>query len=160
MNEYLFDHIDILPANIHTLDGSIDKTEIIAACAAYEEKIASVGGIDFQLLGIGRTGNIGFNEPGGSFEKETHCVALAQSTIEANKRFFEREEDVPRFAYTMGIRSIMQARRVLLIVSGESKAEIVKKAFTGPVTPEVPASVLQLHNNVTLVGDEAALSKI
>ncbi len=112
------------------------------------------------MLGIGHNGHIGFNEPGEAFEKRTHCVNLSQSTIEANKRFFEKEECVPRQAYTMGMRSIMQARRILLIVSGEEKAEIVRKAFCGPVTPQVPASALQLHNHVTLVGDQAALSRI
>ena len=109
---------------------------------------------------MGHNGHIGFNEPGGAFEKETHCVNLTKSTIEANKRFFEKEEDVPRQAYTMGIKSIMQAKKILVVVSGEDKADIVKEAFTGPVTPEVPASVLQLHNDVTLVGDRAALSKM
>ena len=111
-------------------------------------------------MGLGHNGHIGFNEPGEAFEKETHCVDLTKSTIDANKRFFEKEEDVPRQAYTMGIKSIMQAKRIRVVVSGADKADIVAKAFTGPVTPEVPASVLQLHNDVTLVGDEAALSRL
>ena len=119
-----------------------------------------MGGIDLQLLGLGHNGHIGFNEPGSVFEKETHCVDLTERTIEANKRFFEREEDVPRQAYTMGIKTIMQAKKILLVVSGEDKAEIVKTAFQGPVTPAVPASILQLHNDVTIVADEAALSKM
>lgn len=136
------------------------ESDAAKECARYDEVIRSLGGIDLQLLGLGHNGHIGFNEPGEAFEKETHCVALTESTIEANKRFFEREEDVPRFAYTMGIRSIMQAHSILLVVSGQDKAEIVKRAFFGPVTPQVPASVLQLHNHVTLVGDEAALSLI
>lgn len=110
-------------------------------------------------LGIPKDMFLRLNEPGEAFEKETHCVDLTQSTIEANKRFFEKEEDVPRQAYTMGIKSIMQAKKILVVVSGEDKADIVAKAFAGPVTPEVPASVLQLHNDVTLVGDKAALSK-
>lgn len=110
-------------------------------------------------LGIPKDMFLRLNEPGEAFEKETHCVDLTQSTIEANKRFFEKEEDVPRQAYTMGIKSIMQAKKILVVVSGEDKADIVAKAFAGPVTPEVPSSVLQLHNDVTLVGDKAALSK-
>ena len=110
-------------------------------------------------LGIPKDMFLRLNEPGEAFEKETHCVDLTQSTIEANKRFFEKEEDVPRQAYTMGIKSIMQAKKILVVVSGEDKADIVAKAFAGPITPEVPASVLQLHNDVTLVGDKAALSK-
>ena len=106
--------------------------------------------IDFQNVNI----------PNGQFDRTTHCVNLTQSTIEANKRFFASEEDVPRQAYTMGIKTIMQANKILMVASGEDKAEIVKRAFFGPITPEVPASVLQLHNDVTLVGDEAALSLI
>ena len=130
------------------------------ACAAYNETIRSVGGIDLQLLGLGNNGHIGFNEPGAAFEKETHCVDLTESTIQANKRFFEKVEDVPTQAYTMGIKNIMQARKVLLIVSGEGKAEILDKVLYGPVTPQVPASILQLHNDLTVVADEAAMSVI
>ena len=113
-----------------------------------------------QLLGIGHNGHIGFNEPGESFDKQVHCVNLTESTIEANKRFFASAEDVPKQAYTMGIKTIMQAKKILIVASGEDKAEIVQKAFFGPITPQVPASVLQLHNDVTLVADEAALSKL
>ena len=130
------------------------------ACAAYNEIIRSVGGIDLQLLGLGNNGHIGFNEPGAAFEKETHCVDLTESTIQANKRFFEKVEDVPTQAYTMGIKNIMQARKVLLIVSGEGKAEILDQVLYGPVTPQVPASILQLHNDLTVVADEAAMSVI
>ena len=158
MDKNFFEHINIKMENTYMPNGL--ETDAPKECKRYDQIIQSCGGIDMQLLGLGRNGHIGFNEPGGSFEKETHCVALSQNTIDANKRFFAREEDVPRHAYTMGIRSIMQARRILVIVSGESKAEAVKKAFFGPVTPEVPASVLQLHNNVIVVGDEAALSLI
>ena len=119
-----------------------------------------MGGIDLQLLGLGHNGHIGFNEPDEAFEKETHLVALTRSTIEANARLFDNIDEVPRFAFTMGIKNIMQAKKILVIVSGEDKADIVAKAFFGPVTPEVPASILQMHNDVTLVGDEAALSRI
>ena len=158
MNKNLFDRINIYKENTYVPNGL--EADSKKACKEYNDIITKCGGIDMQLLGLGHNGHIGFNEPGGAFEKETHCVNLTKSTIEANKRFFEKEEDVPRQAYTMGIKSIMQAKKILVVVSGEDKADIVKGAFTGPVTPEVPASVLQLHNDVTLVGDRAALSKI
>ncbi|MDR1651762.1 MAG: glucosamine-6-phosphate deaminase [Synergistaceae bacterium] len=158
MKENFWSHVNIDPDRINIPDGT--QTEEEDECIRYDRVIASSGGIDMQLLGLGRNGHIGFNEPGGAFDKDTHCVSLTESTIEANKRFFEREDDVPRKAYTMGIRSIMQARRILVIASGARKAGIVREAFFGPVTPMVPASVLQLHNNVTLVGDEGALSMI
>lgn len=158
MNKHLFDRINIYKENTYVPNGL--EADSKKACKEYNDIITKCGGIDMQLLGLGHNGHIGFNEPGGAFEKETHCVNLTKSTIEANKRFFEKEEDVPRQAYTMGIKSIMQAKKILVVVSGEDKADIVKEAFTGPVTPEVPASVLQLHNDVTLVGDRAALSKI
>ena len=135
-------------------------TRATAACAAYNAILRSCGGIDQQHLGLGHNGQIGFNEPGEAFEKETHCVDLTESTIEANKRFFEKEEDVPRQAYTMGIKNIMQARKILLVVSGEDKADILAQVLEGPITPQVPASILQLHNDVTVVADEAALSKL
>jgi glucosamine-6-phosphate deaminase len=155
MNENFFKHINIRPESTNVPEGLAPEAE---ECARYDRVIRSAGGIDMQLLGLGHNGHIGFNEPGGSFDKDTHCVSLTESTIEANKRFFEKEEDVPRKAYTMGIRSIMQARHILVIASGGDKAAIVKEAFRGPITPQVPASVLQLHNNVTLVGDRDALS--
>ena len=158
MNKHLFDRINIYKENTYVPNGL--EADSKKACQEYNDIITKCGGIDMQFLGLGHNGHIGFNEPGGAFEKETHCVNLTKSTIEANKRFFEKEEDVPRQAYTMGIKSIMQAKKILVVVSGEDKADIVKGAFTGPVTPEVPASVLQLHNDVTLVGDRAALSKI
>ena len=119
-----------------------------------------IWGIDLQLLGLGNNGHIGFNEPDSVFEKETHCVNLTQSTIDANARFFSSKEDVPTQAYTMGIGTIMLAKKILVIVNGEKKADIVAKAFFGPVTPEVPASILQMHPDVTVVGDEAAFSKL
>ncbi|MDR1622350.1 MAG: glucosamine-6-phosphate deaminase [Synergistaceae bacterium] len=156
MNGNLFDHVNVRRENIHIPNGMEADAE--KECARYEALLERLSGIDMQLLGIGRNGHIGFNEPGTAFETSTHRVALTESTIAANKHFFEDENDVPRHAYTMGIRSIMQAARILLIASGKEKAQIVKEAFTGAVTPLVPASVLQLHNNVTLVGDEDALS--
>ena len=158
MNHNFFSHINIPMERTFVPNGL--ETNSDAACAAYNEIIRSCGGIDLQLLGLGHNGHIGFNEPGEAFEKETHCVDLTESTIEANKRFFEKEEDVPRQAYTMGIKNIMQARKILLVVSGEDKADILAQVLEGPITPQVPASILQLHNDVTVVADEAALSKL
>ena len=158
MHKNLFDKVNIRPEAIHLPDGT--NPDAADACKKYNEIIHSVGGIDLQLLGLGPNGHIGFNEPGAAFEKETHCVDLTESTIQANKRFFEKVEDVPTQAYTMGIKNIMQARKVLLIVSGEGKAEILDKVLYGPVTPQVPASILQLHNDLTVVADEAAMSVI
>ena len=131
-----------------------------AECARYDELIRSLGYADLQLLGLGRNGHIGFNEPCDCYVKETHVVDLTESTIEANARFFASADDVPRQALTMGIGCIMAARRVLLIASGGDKAEAVYQAFCGPITPECPASILQLHPDVVLVGDEAALEKL
>lgn len=158
MNHNLFSHININLDNTHIPDGMAFNDD--AECERYNKVIHSLGGIDLQLLGIGHNGHIGFNEPDQAFEKNTHCVALSESTISANSRLFERAEDVPSFAYTMGIKTIMQAKKIVVIVSGEDKADIVKKAFFGPVTPSVPASILQMHYDVILVGDEAALKKI
>lgn len=158
MHDNLFDHINLPKDHSYLPNGMEPDSE--KACSEYNATIKRVGGIDLQLLGLGHNGHIGFNEPGDSFEQETHCVDLTPSTIEANKRFFEKEEDVPRQAYTMGIKTIMQARKVLLIVSGESKAKILRDSLYGPVTPAVPASILQLHNDVTVVADEAAMSMI
>ena len=158
MRTNLFDHINIDQANTNIPSGINPDAE--AEAARYESVIASLGGIDLQLLGLGNNGHIGFNEPAPEFPVTTHCVDLTESTIQANKRFFASVNDVPRQAYTMGIRAIMQARRVVMVVSGAGKSGIVKQAFTGPVTPEVPASILQLHPNFTLVADEAALAEL
>ena len=158
MNKHLFDHVNIDKSRTFVPDGTEADEE--KSCKAYNDILRREGPVDLQLLGMGFNGHIGFNEPDSFFEKETHCVALTESTIEANKRFFEKEEDVPRKAYTMGIGNIMQAKSILVIVSGEGKADIVAKAFQGPVTPQVPASILQFHKDVTLVGDQAALGKL
>lgn len=158
MHQHLFDRVNIDPERTNVPNGMEPDAE--KECGRYEELIRSLGGVDLQLLGLGHNGHIGFNEPGEAFEKETHCVDLTESTIEANKRFFASADDVPKQAYTMGIKTIMQAKKILIVVNGENKADIVEHAFFGPVTPEVPASILQLHNDVTLVGDEAALAKI
>ena len=159
MDHNLFDHVNIDKARTFVPDGLEEDSD--KACAQYNEIIRQTGGVDMQLLGIGGNGHIGFNEPGEAFELETHCVDLTPETIEANKRFFDGNVDlVPKQAYTMGIKTIMQARKVLMVANGAGKAEIVKKAFFGPVTPEVPASILQMHPDFTLVGDEEALSLI
>ena len=156
MMNNLFKHVNIDLNRTHVPDGTIEDAD--KACADYEEIVKSYGGVDLQLLGLGHNGHIGFNEPASEFSKATHCVDLTESTIQANARFFEKIEDVPTQAYTMGIGTIMAAKKVLLIASGKDKAEIVKKAFFGPVVPEVPASILQMHQDVTIVIDEDAAS--
>lgn len=156
MDKNLFEYVNINPERTNVPNGSEEDAD--KACAAYNELLRSIGGADLQLLGIGHNGHIGFNEPADSFELETHCVALAESTIDANARLFEDKSMVPHYAYTMGIKNIMQAKKVLLLVSGEDKADALYKAVAGPVTPQVPASVLQLHNDVIVIADEAALS--
>ena len=158
MHKHFFDSVNIDPVRVHVPDGANLDAE--KACQDYDAVIHAVGGIDLQLLGIGPDGHIGFNEPNAAFELGTHCVDLAESTIEANKRFFDKKEDVPRQAYTMGIKSIMQARKVLMVANGAGKADIVKTAFFGPVTPEVPASILQMHPDFTLVLDAEAATKL
>ena len=156
MHTHLFDHININKNNTNVPDGM--EPDALKAGQDYENIIKNYGGIDLQLLGLGNNGHIGFNEPGDEFIDKTHVVDLTQSTIEANKRFFASIDDVPKQAYTMGIGSIMRAKRVLMVVNGKGKAEIVKEAFFGPITPKVPASILQLHNDFILIGDAEALS--
>ena len=158
MNTNLFDHVNIDKARTYVPNGLEEDSE--KACADYNEIIRSVGGIDMQLLGIGGNGHIGFNEPGAAFEKETHCVDLTESTIKANARFFETMDDVPKQAYTMGIKNIMTAKKILLVATGEAKADALYKSLYGPITPNVPASILQLHPDVTVVADEGALKLI
>ncbi|MDY5731341.1 MAG: glucosamine-6-phosphate deaminase [Eubacteriales bacterium] len=158
MNEKLFNHVDINKANTHVPNG-LEK-DAQKACEDYDALIASYGGIDLQLLGLGLNGHIGFNEPADHFPIGTNCVDLTASTIEANSRFFENLESVPKQAYTMGVQAIMQADCVLMLVNGKAKANIVKQAFFGPVTPQVPASILQLHKNFILIADEEALSAL
>ena len=157
MNENLFSKVNIDPAKTNLPDGT--NLDTAAECARYNGIIHKLGGIDLQLLGIGPNGHIGFNEPGEAFELETHCIDLAPTTIEANKRFFDGNENlVPKQAYTMGIKTIMQARKVLVVANGKAKAQAVKDAVTGPVTPACPGSILQLHPDCILVADEEALS--
>ncbi|MCI8936701.1 MAG: glucosamine-6-phosphate deaminase [Lachnospiraceae bacterium] len=158
MNDKLFSRVNVNKERTFLPDGMDPDSD--KACRDYNEIIASVGGVDLQLLGLGHNGHIGFNEPGTTFEAETHCVDLTESTIKANQRFFASMDEVPKQAYTMGIKTIMQAKKILIVISGEDKAEIVKEAFFGPITPKVQASVLQLHNDVIVVADEAALSLV
>ncbi|HHU48824.1 MAG TPA: glucosamine-6-phosphate deaminase [Clostridiales bacterium] len=158
MQENLFSHIDIPAENVSLPDGNAPDLE--KECSDYEERIANSGGIDLQVLGIGHNGHIGFNEPNTPFESVTHLVDLTQSTIKANSRFFESEDQVPRQALSMGIKTIMQAKKILLFVKGADKADIIHKALKGPVTPEVPASVLQLHPNLHVYVDKAAAAKL
>lgn len=158
MYHNFFKDINIKLENTNVPNGTEADSE--KECARYNHVIDSVGGIDLQLLGLGHNGHIGFNEPDTSFATLTHCVDLQESTIEANKRFFANINDVPRQAYTMGITTIMQAKKVLLVVSGADKAQILHDVLCGPVTPQVPASILQMHGNIAVVADEAALSKM
>ncbi len=158
MNDNLFNHVNIDKARTHVPNGMVEDAEL--ECSNYEKLIAEVGGVDLQLLGLGHNGHIGFNEPADAFDKTTHCVDLTPSTIEANKRFFASADDVPKQAYSMGIGTIMKAKKILVVVSGKDKAKIVKDTFTGPVTPRVPGSILQFHPDVTVVCDADAYSEI
>lgn len=157
MHENLFAHINIDEANTHVPDGANPDAD--AACREYDRMVAEAGYPDLQLLGVGHNGHIGFNEPDDFFSKGTHCVNLTESTIKANARLFEREGDVPRQAYTMGVQTIMYARMILVIANGEAKADAVQRMCYGPVDPGCPASILQLHTNCVVIADEAALSK-
>ena len=159
MQQHLFDHINIDPVNTCLPDGL--AKDIPAACNEYDKLIVGWGGIDLQLLGIGHNGHIGFNEPGTVFTLKTHMVDIAERTRLANARFFENDpEKVPKQAITMGIGNIMGARKIVLLVSGESKAEILRRSLTEDVTPAVPASVLQLHPDLTVIADREAAALI
>ena len=155
MNDMLFDHINIDKKNTFIPDG-LNRDEK-GECERYEKILKSLGDADLQILGLGLNGHIGFNEPSDHFPKATHCVRLERSTIDANKRFFSSEDEVPKEAYTMGIGTIMRSRKILLLVSGEGKADILSRVLSGKVTPAVPASILQFHPNVTVIADETAL---
>jgi glucosamine-6-phosphate deaminase len=157
MYEHLFRHINIREKNCHLPNGKADNIE--EECQRYDRLIEKLGGIDMQLLGVGENGHIGFNEPDEAFEQMTHCIQLKKSTIEANARYFPSGEDVPKQAITMGIKAIMQARSIVLCASGARKAEILHKVLFGPVTPEVPGSVLQMHPRLIVVADSEALSE-
>lgn len=156
MNVNLFDHVNIDKNNVHVPDGN--SPDMKEASESYEAMLNEIGGVDIQVLGIGGNGHIGFNEPCDTFVGPTHVVELTQSTIEANSRFFEKIEDVPTKAISMGIGSIMKAKKILLVANGQGKADAIKKTLEGPITPWVPASILQLHPDVTIIVDEAAAS--
>ncbi len=159
MNDNLFNHVDVDMSRTHVPNGLADDPA--EACRQYNQLIDDLGGIDLQLLGMGHNGHVGFNEPEPAFELGTHVVELQPSTLEANARFFgDDPKNVPTHAITMGIKNIMHARKIVVAVSGADKADIVYRAFRGPVMPEVPASILQMHPDVTLVGDKAALAKL
>lgn len=153
MDRHLFSKIDIDPGNTHVPNG-IDRSD--TALANYDTMIEHAGGIDLQLLGLGLNGHIGFNEPGTPFGSRTHVVRLSESTRHANARFFDRPESVPKEAVSLGIRSVMNARSILLFALGEQKAEPLRAAIYGPVTELLPASVLQLHPDVTIYADREA----
>ena len=157
MHENLFNHVNMNPSNVHVPSGVVKDFD--RYCLWYEEEIAKVGGVDLQVLGIGSDGHIGFNEPGSSLASRTRIVTLTEETIEDNSRFFERAEDVPRFAITMGVGTIMEAKHCLLVANGEKKGDPVQ-ILEGPITSQVTASVLQMHPNATVILDEAAASKL
>lgn len=154
MNENLFKHTNIDPQNCDIPSG--EATDVTSECDRYEETIKKAGGIDLQLLGLGLNGHIGFNEPDTHFPIKTHLTSLTQSTIDANSRMFESIDDVPKKAVTMGLGTIMAARTVLMLISGEAKADIAKSVICGKVDPQVPGSILQMHNDVTVILDKAA----
>ncbi len=158
MKDNLFDHVNIDQANCNIPDGMNPDAQ--AECARYDAVIEAFGGADLQLLGLGPNGHIGFNEPADAFVSGTNKVELTKATIDANARFFETRDDVPKYAYTMGIGSIMKAKRVLLVVNGKNKAQAVKDCFFGPIKPQAPGSILQLHPDFILVADEDALSLV
>lgn len=158
MNHNLFDHVNIDKANTNVPNGLAEDPE--AECRRYDQVIRDMGGIDLQLLGIGGNGHIGFNEPCDVFEKGTHVVTLTEETRKSNARFFSSLDEVPTHALTMGIQGIMSAKKILLLASGEAKAKAVYDSCFGPVVPGVPASVLQLHTDVIVIADEAALSLV
>lgn len=158
MNSNLFDHINIPKECTHVPNGlAVDSME---ECQRYNALIRELGGIDLQLLGIGGNGHIGFNEPAASFEKETHIVTLTEETRQSNARFFSSMDEVPTHALTMGIQNIMSAKKILLLANGKGKAQALYDSFFGPITPTVPASILQLHADVTVIADGDALSVI
>lgn len=158
MNDNLFNHVNLFADNTYLPDG--EQEDDAKVCKDYDDIIEHVGPIDVQLLGIGHNGHIGFNEPADAFTTGTQCITLDKRTLEANARFFDNDiNKVPTKAFTMGIGTIMKAKKILLVVTGKDKAEILDKALNGPVNPAVPASILQLHPDVMVIVDDAALGK-
>ena len=158
MKKSFFQHVNMREAQWHIPRGTAENVE--EECRLYDEAIERAGGIDLQILGLGVDGHIGFNEPDGKFERGTHLVELQESTIQANARFFPSPEEVPRFALSMGIKTIMKAKKILLLASGLSKADAIYEALQGEVIPELPASILQLHPDVTCILDRDAASRL
>jgi glucosamine-6-phosphate deaminase len=158
MDHHLFKHINVEPDNIHVPYGHAEDIEEF--CGWYEAEIRRVGGIDLQILGIGADGHIAFNEPGSSLGSRTRLKTLTKQTIDDNARFFKDHTEVPRFAITMGVGTIMEAKQILLLANGAKKAEIVAEAIEGPITAQVSASVLQMHRDVTVILDAEAGSKL
>ena len=158
MNENFFNHVNIPEENINLLDGMTD--DLKKECIEYDMKIKRAGGIDLQVLGIGPNGHIGFNEPAEKLNVKTHQVDLAEETIEANSRFFDSKEDVPKKAITMGIATILKSNRILLLANGKNKAKAIKETVSGNVTTKVPSSLLQTHPEVTIIVDEEAAELI
>lgn len=158
MRQNLFDHINIPPENTHIPDGL--TRDVARTCAEYDSMVSSLGGTDIQLLGIGDNGHIAFNEPHSFFFAQTHLVDLDEDTIKANARFFASEADVPRQAITMGMRSIFSAKLILLLASGPNKASAIAKMIKGPIDPQLPASILQLHPNVVVIAEKEALALV
>lgn len=154
----LFDHVNVDPSRVHIPDGTSDDLD--AACLLYEQRIQRAGGLDLQILGIGANGHLAFNEPGSSLGSRTRIKPLTEKTIRDNARFFDSEDDVPRSAITMGIGTIMEARRLLLLADGSGKADAIRATLEGPVTAMVPATMVQLHRHAHVVIDEAASSKL
>lgn len=159
MYKNFFNYINIPESNVNIPNGMASNVE--EECCRYDKDIAAAGGIDFQLLWIGRNGHIGFNEPASFFERDTHEVKLTASTREANARFFNNEtERTPTHAISMGIGTIMQTKKIMLLCSGEAKADILYRSLYGKIDPQIPASILQMHANITIVGDKPALSRL
>ena len=159
MQENFFRHVNVPPRNIHIPDGSI-RGHYDAYCASYEQSIRAAGGIDLQLLGIGRNGHIGFNEPTSSLASRTRLKVLSRETLDDNANFFRAGEESPRCAITMGIGTILEARKILLLATGDSKATAISKSIEGPITCAVSASALQLHPDVTFLLDEPAAAQL
>ncbi len=158
MKENLFNEIDIKFENINIPNGN--ASDVNKEIENYEKKINSFGGVDLQLLGLGHNGHIGFNEPGAKFKLYTHLIDLSDETIDANKRFFDKIDDVPRQAITMGIKTIFNAKKILLVALGEGKSDIINKLLSGEISPDLQASILHLHPNVTILLDEEAACKL
>ncbi|MFE4430467.1 glucosamine-6-phosphate deaminase [Peribacillus butanolivorans] len=158
MDQSLFAHININKEQTYLPNGTADNLD--KECTRFDKMIETLGGIDLQILGIGQNGHIGFNEPGTSFSSGTHVVVLEESTRQANARYFDSIDEVPTHAITMGIATIMKSKEILLLISGEEKAETLKKLIHGEITEEFPASILKKHNNVTIIADRKALSGV